>query len=88
MTYKKSWNDFSNIINKADLMNDNRFGREPKKLSKSNTVKSEFLLRSLLFFYSNMIENIKIKDYTYHNTTRKLSEYIVSKKLLKLEGTQ
>lgn len=35
-----------------------------------------------------MIENIKIKDYTYDNTVRKLREYIISKKSLRQEGTQ
>lgn len=88
MVYKKSWNSFSAIINKADLMNDDRFGKRLKELSKSDTTKSEFLLKSLPLFHLNMVENIKTKDHTYDDTTRKLREYIVPKKSLKLEGIQ
>lgn len=44
MNYERSWNSFSAIINKADLTNDDGFGRGLKELSKSDTAKSEFLL--------------------------------------------
>lgn len=55
---------------------------------KSDTTKFKFLLESLLFFYSNKIDIIGIKDYGNNDTTRKLRKYIISKKSLKQNSTE
>lgn len=71
MVYKKSGNSFSALINIADLTNDNRFGKGLKELSKFDTTKSEFHNRLLLPFFSHTVENIRTKDHTDDDTTRK-----------------
>jgi len=50
-------------------------GRDYKNLQKV-TAKTEFLLRSLLAFYSNTVKNTKAKDHPFDDAVRKLKEYI------------
>lgn len=71
-TYKKSWNNFTGIIGRADLINDNRFSKELKEISKSGKDKTEFLLRLLFLYDLNTVENIRLREHSYDNTTRKL----------------
>lgn len=80
ISYEKLWKNSSMIIDKAYLINSNRFGWALKELSKLNTAKFEFLLWSLPFYYANTMENIRPKDYSSNKTTRKLRKYILSKK--------
>lgn len=69
-------------------MNDDRVGKGLRELSRSDTTWLKFLLKSLLSFYLNMIENIKTKDYTYNDIAGKLREYIICKRSLRLEEIQ
>lgn len=87
MAYEKSWNTFSSAIQRANLTSNNRFGKVLIHLSKSNKVKTKFLLKSLPIYYINTIKHIQSKDYSYDNTTRKLGEYITRKKVVKKEET-
>jgi hypothetical protein len=64
IVYKKSWNAFSLVICKADLGNNDRFGKALVHLLKLKKAKIEFLLRSLPLYYRNTIENIQSKDHS------------------------
>ena len=64
------------MISRATLTNDDGFGEGLQAISKSDQAKTEFLLKSLPPFYSETVENIRIKDYGYHDAVRKLTEYV------------
>jgi hypothetical protein len=83
--YERTWNSFVGVISRLDLVagNDDGFGEGLQKFSKSDKAKAEFLLKSLLAFYSNTIENIRAKDYCYDNVARKLKEYIPMRQVKK-----
>jgi hypothetical protein len=75
--YGRTWNTFVRIISRADLTNDDGFGKGLKGFSKSDKAKAEFLLKSFPPYYSNTIENIRLKDnYGYGDVARKLKEYV------------
>ena len=74
--YERTWNTFVGIISRYDTTGDDGFGEALKLLAKSGKAKAEFLLRSLPSFYSNTVENIRAKDYTYDDVVRKLREFI------------
>jgi transposase InsO family protein len=75
--YERTWNTFVGIISRADLTNDDGFGKGLKEFSKSDKAKAEFLLKSFPPFYSNTVENIRSKDkYGYDDIARKLKEYV------------
>ena len=74
--YERTWNSFVGVISRADLSKDNGFGKGLLEFSKSDTVKAEFLLKSLPHFYSNTVENIRAKDYGYDDVARKLREFV------------
>jgi len=78
-TYEKTWNTFTGIINKADLTKDIGFGRGLLHFSKCDQAKTEFLFKSLPPYYSNTMENIRAKDYSYDDAARKLREYITAR---------
>jgi hypothetical protein len=58
INYERTWNTFVGIISRADLKNDDGFGKGLKEFSKSDKAKAEFLLKSFPPYYSNTIENI------------------------------
>jgi len=75
-SYKQIWNTFAGIISRVNLTDDDGFGEGLKNFAKSDSAKTEILLRSFLPFYPNTIENIKSKEPTDDDTIRKLCEYI------------
>lgn len=82
--FERTWNAFVGVIGRADLTatRDDGFGEGLQKFAKSDRAKSEFLLISLLSYYSNTVENIQAKDHGYDDAARMLKEYIPQK----LEG--
>jgi len=68
--FEATWNRFA----RADLTaaKDNGFGEGLQKFAKSDRAKSEFLLKSLPAYYSNTVENIRVKDHGYDDVARKL----------------
>ena len=74
--FERAWNIFAGIIVRADLIKDDGFGEGLQKFAKSDTAKTEYLLRSLPSFYANTIEKIRAKEYRYDDVSWKLREYI------------
>jgi hypothetical protein len=76
--YEHTWNSFVGVISRADLLarDDDGFCEGLQKFVKSDKAKAEFLLKSLLAFYANTVENIRAKDCGYDDAARKLKEYI------------
>jgi len=74
--YGRAWNSFVAITAHLDLTNDKGFGTALQNMVKDERAKIEFLLDSLLPFYSNTVENIKSKYMSYDNVIRKLIQYI------------
>jgi len=74
--YGRAWNAFVAITARLNLSKDDRFGKALQKMAKSEKAKAEFLLDSLLAFYSNTVENIKSKEESYDDTIRKLIQYV------------
>jgi hypothetical protein len=87
--YERTWNTFVGIISRADLTNDDGFGKGLKEFSKSDKAKAEFLLKSFPPYYSNTIENIRSKDnYGYGDVARKLKEYVPARQKSQRPRTQ
>jgi hypothetical protein len=87
--YESTWNTFFGIISRADLTNDDGFGKGLKEFSKSDKAKAEFLLKSFPPYYSNTIENIRSKDnYGYDDAARKLKEYVPARQKSQRPRTQ
>lgn len=91
-SYERTWNAFTGVIMRADLTNDDGFGKGLKEFAKSDTAKAEFLLRSFPPFYGNTIENIRAKEHKYDDAVRKLKQFISAKQKTRRgkgdEGTQ
>ena len=78
-SYERIWNTFTGVIMRADLTEDDGFGKGLKEFAKSDTAKAEFLLRSFPPFYANTIENIRAKEHKYDDAVRKLKQFISAK---------
>ena len=85
--YEQVRNNFVGIISRAKLDNDDGMRRGPLEFSKSDKTKAEFLLRSFGTYYANTVENIRAKEYSYHDVVLKLTQFVPSKKH-KNEGTR
>jgi hypothetical protein len=67
---------FFNIVSRADLTTDDRFGKGLREFVSSFKAKAEFLVKSLPTFYANTIENVTAKDYEYDDVVRTLKKFI------------
>jgi hypothetical protein len=86
---RRTWNTFPGIISRADLKNDDGFGKGLKEFSKSDKAKAEFPLKSSPPYYSSTIKNIRSKDnYGYDDVARKLKEYVPARQKSQRPRTQ
>jgi hypothetical protein len=76
------------IISRVDHVagNDDRFSTGLQKFAKSNKVKDKCLLKSLLVFNANIVDNLKAKDYGYDDIARKLEKYMPMRQKSKKES--
>ena len=61
--YERAWHTFAGVIFQADLEKDTGFGKGLRVFAHCDQAKAEFLLRSLPPLYSNIIDNIRTKEY-------------------------
>ena len=64
---------------RADLTEDDGFGKGLKEFAKSDTANAEFLLRSFPPFYAQTIEKIRAKVHKYDDAVRILKQCISTK---------
>ena len=67
---------FVRVISRTDLSKDTGFGKGLLEFSKCDKAKAEFLLRSLPTYYSNNVENIRVKGYGYDDVVKRIKEFV------------
>jgi hypothetical protein len=79
--YERRWNTMrSTIVSSPHSSTNNGITIALRGIARCDEAKGEFLLQSLLSFYSNTVENIKSKEkYAYGDVVIKLREYILAR---------